>query len=331
MALFWPQAIQDSLRSSLAHLGNQTRFPSFIEVIFPIRLLPASEINMLRIASVFCSIILVVSACRGQEAVMIKEHIPQVGERVKESAEEKNIIKLDISVMGNVQNKEEVKTKKLLYIDTVLANPDMSKKATKIERTYETAELGKDGTMRKLPLEGKTVLIQKNDGKYEFTIDGNPIEGESLSLLNNEFNKPNKPSSDLFWPKMPVKPGDSWKMPVADLLKSMSDSGLVLDEKKATATGKLLKVSKKNGSEFGDIEFSFEAPVTGLGPKAPITIKEGKMSIKSSIEACIDGSNPAGKGTTRVNALVVGSGMGVEIKVENSTTETKSSEPLPKK
>jgi hypothetical protein len=233
--------------------------------------------------------------------------------------------------MGKVQGKEEVKTKSLIFVDEVLETSNMSGMATKLKRTYEKAELGKDGKTTKLTLEGKTILIEKKGDKFAFTLDGESLSGDSLKLLDSEFNRPDKKDNqDFFFPKTPVKEGDTWKVDPSEMIKSVSDSGLILDKEKATAVSTLTKSYKKDQSQFGKMSFLFEAPVTSVGQKNQITIKEGVMKIKMVGDGCLDGSTPNGTLILTVKARIVGSVMGIDLNIDSDATETKSVELIEK-
>jgi hypothetical protein len=275
-------------------------------------------------------LILGVATAAGQDAVAIKSHIPQPGERVKVTVEEKTTTTVNFTVMGNTQNKEDVKTKAIVYLNEVLENADKGDRATKLKRTYEKAVLGQNGQDQTLPIQGKTVLIEKSGDKYTFTMDGAAVTGAALDLLNNEFNKEGKVPSDYFLPKKPVKPGESWKIETTQLLKMLASSGLGMEENKATAAATLKKAFKKGAVEFGEIEVALEAPVSSFGPKGQFDVKDGKFSIKSSGEGCIDGSTPEGTMTTKINVIVNGAVMGVDMKVQITGTDKKTEEVLKK-
>ena len=79
------------------------------------------------------------------------------------------------------------------------------------------------------------------------------------------------------------------------------------------------------------IEFHFAAPLTSLGAKNPVTVKDGKMTMKLLGDGCIDGTVAAGKSTIKMSLELTGSTMGVELKVGVENTENRTVEALPKK
>jgi len=266
-----------------------------------------------------------------QDAVSIKIASPRAGERARITVEEKTTTKSVFTIQGRPMGKEEVKTKSLVYVDEILENTKNAKRATKLTRTYEKAELGTDGNSRKLPVEGKTVRIEKRGEKYTFIVEGQPVEGDILRLLQEEFDKEEgKDVRDVMFPKKPVKPGETWKIDGGEIIKAIGEKGPTFAEDKVIASGKLVKEYKKEGRQFGVIEFTFEAPITGLGQKN-FTVKEGKMALKLSGDGCIDGSVATGKSTTKMSLGMSGTIMTAEIKVSVESTENRTVQAFPKK
>ncbi len=272
------------------------------------------------------------ASAAGQDAVEIKIAYPKTGDRVKVTVEEKGETKIVATVMGMEQVKNEVKTKSLVYTDEVIENPANAKRPTKVKRSYEKAVTGGDGKAASLPLEGKTVLIEKKGEKYTFTADGKAVEGDSLKLLDGEFNKPDKSDSrELMFPGKPVKAGDTWKIDPTKLAKELADKDFTLDAAKLAAEGKLVKAYKQDGKQFGVIELKVEAPITSLGAKSPLKLKDGKLSVAINGDGVIDGSSSQGKMQSIMKFAVSGSGDGFEMKVDATVTENRTVEPLPKK
>jgi hypothetical protein len=268
----------------------------------------------------------------GQDAVEIKIAYPKTGDRVKVTVEEKAETKIVATAMGQEQKKNEVKTKSLVYVDEAVENPANAKRPTKVNRTYEKAATGADGKSTALPLEGKTVVIEKKGEKYEFSVDGKAVEGESLKLLDGEFNKPEKSDSrELMFPGKPVKAGDTWKIDSAKLVKELADKNFTLDATKLAADGKLVKAYKQDGKQYGVIELKIEGPISDLGAKAALKLKEGKLSVAINGDGVIDGSSSQGKTKSTMKFVVSGSGDGFEMKVDATVTENRTVEALPKK
>jgi hypothetical protein len=272
-----------------------------------------------------------VGAALAQEAVTIKLKDKAEGAAYQVEKNESGTVTTKVTVMG--QNKED--TKKLsettAYKETVLKLDD-KKHATKLEREYTKAEKTTDGKAEKSPLSGKTVVIEKKGDKFTFTFkDGGEVEGEAAEGLNKEFNK-NAHDDDLdklLLPTKAVKPGDEWKIDMKAVAQYFSaGEDLDVDGDKATGTGKLLKVYKKDGKQFGEIMVKLEMPVKSLG-KGNMKIdaeKGSKVVLSGTMDVCIDGSASTGslkaKMLMDVSAMPPGASVTLKVDVDSQTAQT---------
>ncbi len=121
-----------------------------------------------------------------------------------------------------------------------------------------------------LPYQGKTIIIEKKDGTFGFRYEGGgAINGDDAKWLDKEFNDDKEDSGfDLESKLMPAKAvavGDSWKIDMADIVKDFGKQGKMEgDAAKAAGTGKLLKAYKKDGRQYGDLQFKLEIPVKSI-------------------------------------------------------------------
>jgi hypothetical protein len=279
------------------------------------------------IAAVLAGLLAVSAA--GQEAVEIKIAHPKAGQRVKVTATEKRDAKTTVG--KNVLT--ESRTRSLVYIDDVIENPGDAKLPTKLKRTFEKAVVGRDGKDAALPIEGKTVLIEKKGDKYTFTVDGKPVEGESLRVLEGYFRGPNVDPRQLLLPGEKVKPGDTWKVDAAKLAKLFGEAsgGFTIDPQKTKAGGTLVRTSKQDGRQLGVIELRVEGPIVGLKPQ-DTTIKGGKLTLAVTGSGCIDGTVPVGESKTDLRLTLTGTTAdGTDATTEIDATETRKVELLPKK
>ena len=135
--------------------------------------------------------------------------------------------------------------KSLVYVDEIIENPKNAKRATKLNRTYEKAVQTNDGNSKKLSVEGKTVLIEKKGEKYTFTVGGKPVAEDVRRMLSDEFDRTEgKDVRDIMFPRMAVKPGESWKIDGDEMAKAIGDKGPIFARDKVTATGTLVKTYK---------------------------------------------------------------------------------------
>jgi hypothetical protein len=197
-----------------------------------------------------------------------------------------------------------------VYRDTVLEKEPGKPRATRLERHYDKAQLTTDGEAHDLPYQGKTVLIEKKDGKYHFRIkDGEELKDDDAQQLNEEFNRGGAEEFDLkgFLPGKPVAVDDVWKLDVAALVAGFARSSkMQLDADKAEGAGKLVKVYDKDGARFGVMELHLEIPMKEIGEgKGKLTLKAGsKWTMDITLDTCIDGSRLDGtrKSLSKIDA-----------------------------
>jgi len=196
---------------------------------------------------------------------------------------------------GNaVVNKKEVKGGKFAFRETGLERAAFGEELVRLQRDYDTAERSNDGNQEKLPYQGKTVLIEKKDGKFGFQIKGgSTVEGEDAKELHEEFIKGDiRKLLDLFLPRKTLKAGDTWTFDVSLIVKEFSKDGKVeFDAAKSKGYGKLVKVYQKGGKQFGLMDMTVEMPVTSItndGNKTPT--KDSKIVLKFERDGCIDGT-----------------------------------------
>jgi hypothetical protein len=254
------------------------------------------------------------------------------GESSRETKSEKGTTKITISVGGMDQVKTEEGVGKFAYTEEVIERPAGANRPTKLKRTYETAEVTKNGEKESVGLAGKTVLIEKKGDKYAFSADGKELTGKAAELLGKEFNKPDTPE-EVFLPKKPVKVGESWKLNVADVTKELAAEGMTIDPAKSTVTAKLTKAYDKGGRKFGVIEVRMDLAITKVaGGGTEIPLKDGsKLTVELAIDACIDGTQDTGSAKTTMKGDLTGEVMGVAVKIALVATSEGSSVEVTKK
>jgi hypothetical protein len=228
----------------------------------------------------------------------VKFKLPGLGDKSQVKAtgnSEVNFKLLDDG--GNaVVDARETKTKKLSFTDTGLERGKEGDELIRVKRHYDHAERRVKDVRETLPYQGKTVLIEKKDGTFQFRIeDDERLEGKDAEELHEEFNKGGvrKFITDHFLPRKLVKVNEAWTFDVAPLAKGMmADGKILVDDTKATGSGKLTKVYKKDGREFGVVELTMEFPVTQFvgddGTKH--ATKDSKITVKIEADGCIAGT-----------------------------------------
>lgn len=215
------------------------------------------------------------------------------------------------------------------------------KRPTKVKRTYTEATRKVDGDYQKLAYHEKTVMIELKGDKYVFTVDGKELSTEESTELAKNFD-PKKPSDDemdkMLLPGKAVGEGDSWELSAKELAKLFGEEDKLvkaMDIPKAKASGKLIKAYKKDGHQFGQVEFKIAIPLKALEGMHPC--RDG-ATIELSIagEMCIDGSIAANSGT--VSSKIAGVAdivqddqkTGVTVKFDINGKEKSTSEPVKK-
>lgn len=236
------------------------------------------------------------SAMAADQAYTLKLYKSKQGDKSENEKTEDGKSAIAINVMGMKMNQDVTNGKKEVYTEEILEKKAGDKKATKLTRTYTTAEKSDKGETTKHVYAGETVLIEKKGDKYEFSIKGKALKEDEAPELFKSFNKKDgEPENEDFLPKDPVKVGESWKV-AADktetMLKSLGDEKMKIDAKKSTVGGKLLKAYKKDGAQFGTLELTLTIFVTeiDLGGEFAKTKEGSKMVIKGTIDTCIDGT-----------------------------------------
>jgi hypothetical protein len=259
---------------------------------------------------------LVVSAGRADDGpVTVKVKQPGPGEKVKESKTETTTNKMSFTVMGTDMVKDEKVVTKFVYTDEVVTKPAGAKRPTKLKRTYETAEMTRDGANEELGLAGKTVVIEKAATGYDVTLDGKELTGPAATILKKEFGKDKQVNDEDLLPQEPVKVGGTWKVDVAKLAKD-AEGELDIDAVKSSASGKLVKVYDKGGHKFGVLEVTMELALNKIGEEGhQIEMKPGsKMHVTAVMDTCIDGARSAFTGKVTVRGDFTGTTMGIDLK-----------------
>ena len=235
-------------------------------------------------------------AFAADETYTIKLYKSKKGDKSENEKTDEAKNKIAISIMG-MNNKQDTDTgKKEIFVEEILEKKDGDKRPTKLTRTYSASEKTEKGETTKAPYAGETVLIEKKGDKYEFSVKGKALPEDDAPDLHKSFNKAeDEPQNEDFLPKDAVKVGATWKV-AADktekMFKAFGEDKMKLDAKKSSVGGKLVKVYKKDGAQFGTLEITIDVFVTAidLGGQFADTKPGSKMTVKAIIDTCIDGT-----------------------------------------
>jgi hypothetical protein len=239
---------------------------------------------------------------------------------------------------GKTIKQADAKKELVKYRQTIIEQ-EAGQRPTKLSRVYEQAVTVKpDGKtiIKEEAYHGKTLLIEKKDGKPTFQIEGGAaLSAKEAAGLAKEFAKKGDPAQDweLAAPKKPVAVGDSWKIEKKGIKKLIGadedDETIVADFDKATGTGKLVKAYKKDGKQFGVMQFDVVVP---LIKAAQLEFKPGgKVAVKLTADVCIDGS--ADTGVMRGNMSMKGEAtgpMGIVVNFDVTGTIVESTQEVKK-
>ena len=121
------------------------------------------------------------------EAVTFKTFVGKVGDRVKVTREEKATSTSVLTFQGKQSERVEKSEETVIHVTEVLEVDAKTGAPVKLKRTFEKAERKVAGKATKLPLDGKTVLIEKKGNAFTFTHEGGgAVTGPSLSEFTAE-------------------------------------------------------------------------------------------------------------------------------------------------
>jgi len=217
--------------------------------------------------------------------------------QVEKKSTERSSIKVTDGQGNNLKENEENKTQNLVYQQTILQKQPGEKQARKLQRHYQKAEIKTGDHTRKLPYDGKTVLIEKKGNRYQFQLEGSEeLTGKDAEELDREFNKQGEDTVDfnkLMLPRKPVRVGESWTVDTQAIIQDLEKSApMEFDAAGAKGSAKLIKAYQQDGRQFGVVEYRLELPLKAFKieeQKAPID--EGAvMVLTARVDGCIDGS-----------------------------------------
>lgn len=248
-------------------------------------------------AFVAIGLLATVPAFAADDTYPLKLYKSKKGDKSEHEKSESSKMTILIDVGGETKKEEKTEGSKEAYTEEILEKKASDRRATKLTRAYSTAEKTVGDEATKAEYTGETVLIEKKDGKYELSIKGKTLKQSDAPDLYKQFTekKDNDPKNEDFLPEEPVKVGGTWKISAdksEKMFKTLSDDKMKVDVKKSTIEGKLLKVYKKDGAQFGVLEFAITVFVAeiDIGGSLAKTKDGSKFVMKATIDTCIDGT-----------------------------------------
>lgn len=271
------------------------------------------------------AVAIVVASAPGQDGpVEIKPGFAKVGDRVKTVVTEKTETK---TTPAGGKAKVESKVIGMTFTDEIVTAA-AGKRPTKINRTYDkTTASTNGGKAAPLPVQGKTVLIEKKGARYAFAVDGKAVDAAVQAMLDEEFNA--TPQNPLLMAPTKAKMGDGWEIDRAKLVTALGSKDLQLDKTKAEGTGKFPLVEMRGERRFGKVQLEATAAVTGLGEKSALQLKSGKYTYTYKNEFCIDGLSPQADLSVTTKLDVSGTQDGQEVTIVTTASEDRKVTVLP--
>ena len=254
-----------------------------------------------------------------------KGEISQASDRMTESS------KIAYIVMGAVQPMDQCTIRTSKFREEVLEK-EPGKRATRIRRIYQKAELHKNGQKTVPGFLGKEVLIERTADGYKFGVDGKAPTGDDAAFLTDEFK--DKKSDDetklekVLFPKAPVAVNETWKPDLAEIAKEIGLSdAMTIDLARSSARGKLSKAYQKGGKQYGVINIDLNLAVNkfGAGGNAAELDKGSKIKMNIQFDGCIDGSSISGVMKLTMEMYMSGavkSPDGAEVKIDARVRKT---------
>jgi hypothetical protein len=261
------------------------------------------------LASVF-TVALLASARAADDTYTLKLYESKKGDKIVHEKREEGTTTIDFIAGGMKKNLESPNGSKEKYTQEILEKKAGDKRPTKLTRTYTVAEKVEKGEPVKLAYADKTVLIEKKGDKFTFSIDGKELSDMEAGDLVRQFDKKDdEPQNQDLLPSEAIKVGGTWTVPAdksEKMFKSLGEKTMKLDLKKSKIEGKLVKVYKKDGAQYGVLELTITAFITEieLGGEFVKTADTSKMVMKGVIDTCIDGSVDFEDSTLEVNVTI---------------------------
>jgi hypothetical protein len=179
------------------------------------------------------------------------------------------------------------------YRVTILGR-DKDGKATKKVRVYEKATEKEDGKSKTFSYQGRTLVIEKVDGKDRIGVVGEPpLDPKDVEKLYKDLDKKSETKAilDNLSPGKPVKVGDSWPVPVKPISEALDD--MPVDLAKSSVAAKLVKVYSKGKSQYGTFELTMKFVLSGKSEKDGVSFdfqKPAEFMVNETMDVAIDGS-----------------------------------------
>lgn len=204
-----------------------------------------------------------------------------------------------------LEDNQQSRVTSFKYRETMLERHPSEKDATRLRRHYEIAQVKEQDEPAPLPIQGKTVLIEKLDDKYRFRFEeGLELTPKEAEELADEFQNRAKPRFDLdeLIARDAVRLGDTHQINPKLLVKVFTPlvGARLIDEFQPKGEWKLARAYRKDERQYGVIELRITLPLQELNsfvktktkqPGERLFMKPGAtLRIVLTVDGCIDAS-----------------------------------------
>jgi len=181
---------------------------------------------------------------------------------------------------------------KFEYTESVIETAPGEPRPTKVTRAYKVAEKAdQKGDMHSLSYAGKTVAIEKYLKGYKITADGKSLPNQEQVELGDDVAG-GRGNFDGMLPKTAVKVGEEWAVDIAAVKGISGKMPFEYHKDKSKITGKLVRAYKKDGQQWGVIDWKIALVFDTHAPNgSPI---RGALPSQMIYDTVIDGSSRAG-------------------------------------
>jgi hypothetical protein len=218
------------------------------------------------------------------------------------------------------------------YTETALEVPANAPRATKFKRQYTRAEVSKNDQPLAVGYHGKTLVFEKKDDKYAFSLEGEgALTIEDRERLDRALNRSQVViTNHLFMPKQPVKVGDTWLAPLDVLIKDATATGLKIDAQASSGQVKLVKIFEQDKLPCAQLAITIKFALLELADKQTLKFQPGaELNVQLTVDIVRDGSRDWSRtnSTSMMSAKTNVNGNLVEIKSSTERTENRTEVP----
>jgi hypothetical protein len=249
-----------------------------------------------RSLAVCLGLVLATSQVRAQETYTIRLRPPGPGEttRCEDTLTTEMTTRLTDPSGAQEAHGKDQSVRRAVYQETILQRDPAMGAVQRLRRQCETATLEVNNKQTRLPFHGKTFTVERGPTGCRVRFEGQaPAEQLVRDLEEGFAHKKDVNIIDEMLPRQPVRCGDTWRFDPKPLLVAWPKPPQIhINADGAVGRAKLMKVTRREGRLFGELEFDIEAPVVGVdfGPRAATLEPGTRLTVLVTVEACIDGS-----------------------------------------